>query len=185
MFSGVVTRLWRGPGALVDGTSATPVVQVAASTGSEFVAAATEKELASVAAGQLARVRLDSGSDNLPGRVRLRSSALDPTTGLGTIRLTLDPSPAGLVMGAYGRATIALRHRVGALTLPSEALRGAVSDGAEIVLCKDGKALLRTVQVGYRDQHRFEVTDGISAAERVAVDHVLGLDTGTPIEEGD
>ena len=87
-------------------------------------------------------------------------------------------------MGAYGRATITTRHRDAVLAVPSEALRGAVSDGAEVVVCKDGKAELRRIRVGYRDSKRVEVVEGLAASERVAVDHVLGLDTGTAIAEG-
>jgi len=84
-----VTRLWRGPGALVDGTSATPIVQMAASSSAEFVAVATERELLQAESGQAAHVHLDSMPTDLIAQVRTRSSALDPSTGLGTIRLTL------------------------------------------------------------------------------------------------
>jgi hypothetical protein len=68
--------------------------------------------------------------------------------------------------------------------LPAAALRGAVLDGAEIVVCKDGKADVRTAKVGYRDDRRFEILDGVAPGERVAIDHVLGLETGAPIREG-
>jgi RND family efflux transporter MFP subunit len=183
-FPGVVTRLWRGPGALVDGTAATPIVQVAASTSAEFVAAATQAELVRAETGQPARVRVDEASEDVPAQVRIRSSSLDPTTGLGTIRIALLSAPASLVMGAYGRATITTRHRDAVLAVPSEALRGAISDGAEVVVCKNGKAELRRIRVGYRDAKRVEVVEGLAANERVAVDHVLGLDTGTAIAEG-
>jgi hypothetical protein len=62
-------------------------------------------------------------------------------------------------------------------------LRGAVSDGAEIAICKEGKIALRTVKVGWRDATRFEATEGIAPTDRLAVDHVLGLEDGTPITE--
>jgi HlyD family secretion protein len=180
-----VTRLWRGPGALVDGTAATPIVQVAASASAEFVAAATQMELVQAESWQTARVHLDDTAQDLIAQVRIRSSSLDPATGLGTIRMTLSLAPATLVMGAYGHAAIATRHRDAVLTIPSEALRGAVSDGAEVVVCKEGKAELRRIRVGYRDARHLEVADGLTTSDRVAVDHVLGLDTGTPIAEGD
>jgi hypothetical protein len=76
-FPGVVTRLWRGPGALVDGTAATPIVQVAASASAEFVAAATERELVQAESGQAVHVRLESAPQDLPGQVaQIRSSSL-------------------------------------------------------------------------------------------------------------
>lgn len=180
-FGGVVTRVWRGPGALVDGTSATPIAQVAAS-GVEFVADGTERELAQIAAGRSALVKLGGDGTPLPGVVRSVSSALDTTTGLGQVRLSLDAQGSWLI-GAQGRATIVVRHRDNVLMVNNEALRGAVSDGAEVVLCAAGGAQIRAVQVGYRDEHHFEVVAGLSDGDAVAIDHVLGLETGTPLTE--
>jgi RND family efflux transporter MFP subunit len=180
-FSGVVTRVWRGPGALVDGTAATPIAQVAAS-GVEFVADGTERELSQIAAGRPAIVKLGAEATPLSGVVRSVSSALDATTGLGQVRISLDLQASSLI-GAQGRASIAVRHRDGVLLVPSEALRGAVADGAEVVVCAAGAAQVRAIQVGYRDERRFEVVSGLTTDEAVAVDHVLGLETGNALLE--
>jgi RND family efflux transporter MFP subunit len=182
-FEGVVTRIWRGPGALVDGTAATPVVQLTAQGAAEFVADATERELARVQEGQPVHGTLVSGADDFEGTVRVRSTALDPSTGLGTVRVTIAPPSASIPIGTFGRVVITTAHRAGVLVLPAAALRGAVADGAELALCKDGKAELRTVKVGWRDDTRFEVLEGVGPNDRAAVDHVLGLDDGTAIEE--
>lgn len=182
-FSGVVTRVWRGAGAIVDGTAATPIVQLAATSGVEFVADATESELAAIKEGQAVTGTLVSGGDEFTGTVRARSSALDPTTGLGTVRIALAVPSVRAAIGSFGRVVIATEHRDVALVLPATSLRGSVADGAEVVICKEGKAALRTVKVGWRDDERFEVLSGIKADEEVAVDHVLGLDNDTPITE--
>jgi RND family efflux transporter MFP subunit len=182
-FGGVVTRVWRGPGAIVDGTAATPIAQVAASSGAEFVADATERDLARVASGRSARVQLAPGTLPLEGAVRAVSSALDPATGLGLVRVSLDRTPVNFPIGAQGRVTIVTAHREAVLMLPIEALRGAVADGAEVVLCTAKGASVREVQVGYRDDTRFEVIVGLGADDKVAVDHVLGLETGTALVE--
>src|SRR5262249_8024614 len=79
-FDGVVTKVWRGRGALVDGTAATPIVQLAASAAVELVADATERELAAIQTGQTARVTLLASGEELEGTVRARASALDATT---------------------------------------------------------------------------------------------------------
>jgi RND family efflux transporter MFP subunit len=180
-FGGVVTRVWRGPGALVDGSAATPIAQVAAS-GVEFVADSTERELARISAGRSAQVKLGAEAAPLPGVVRSVSSALDMATGLGQVRISLD-AQGSLLLGAQGRATILVRHRDGVLLVPNEALRGAVADGAEVVVCAAGAAQIRPIQVGYRDEHRFEVVSGLSIDDAVAIDHVLGLEPGTPLAE--
>jgi len=119
----------------------------------------------------------------LVGSVRAVSSALDPATGLGVVRVSLSDAPAALPMGAQGRVTIVTEHRDAVLLVPLEALRGAVADGAEVVRCTAQGASVTAVGVGYRDGKRFEVTSGLSVDDRVAVDHVLGLETGTPLVE--
>jgi RND family efflux transporter MFP subunit len=181
-FDGVVTRVWRGAGALVDGTAATPIVQLAATSLAELDADATERQLVDVTAGQLASIVLATGGDRIAGTVRARSTALDPATGLGLVRITME-AKAPVVLGVFGTATVRTGERRGVLLVPAGSLRGAVADGAEIAICKDGTAELRTVSVGWRDNERIELIGGVAEGERVAVDHVLGLETGSPIVE--
>jgi RND family efflux transporter MFP subunit len=185
-FAGVVTKIWRGPGAIVDGTAATPIVQLAASGGTEFVGETTTAELVSVVGGQLVTGTLLDGRAAFEGTVRVRALALDPTTGLGTVRIAVNPGDAGapeLPLGAFGRAVITLGRRKDVLLVPLAALRGAVADGSEVVVCKDGKASLRAVHVGWRGPQTIEVAGGLAPGELVAVDHVLGLEDGTAIVE--
>lgn len=182
-FGGIVTRVWRGPGAIVDGTAATPIAQVAAALGAEFVADATERDLARIKSGRPAQVVLSPGTPALAGSIRAVSSALDPVTGLGVVRVSLDQPPPTLLMGAQGRVTIITAHRDSVLVIPSDALRGAVADGAEVVVCATKGASVRPVQIGYRDDHLMEVVAGLTIADKVAIDHVLGLETGTPLVE--
>jgi RND family efflux transporter MFP subunit len=180
-FEGVVTRVWRGAGALVDGTAATPIVQLAASMLAEFDVDATERQLADIETGQGAKIELDTGAA-IDGTVRARSTALDPTTGLGFVRIAID-AKTPVTLGAFGRATVELGKRDGVLVVPEDAMRGAAADGAEVVVCKDGKADVRTVRVGWRNDTQVEIVEGLADGERVAVDHVLGLETGAPIVE--
>jgi HlyD family secretion protein len=214
-FDGVVTRVFRGAGALVDGTAATPILQIAAVDAWELVADATERELSRVQEGQKAEILLAAGG-KLAGAVVARARALDPATGLGAVRIRVekeagaggdgkdkgdkdkddkkDDEPAGPPpLGAFARATLLLGRREGALMLPASAIRGAAADGAEIAVCKGDKVEIRTVTVGYREPGRVEIAEGLKEGEKVAVDHVLGLDeeativevAGEPAKEGD
>ena len=195
---GVVTNVWRGAGALVDGTAATPVAQLAANHAYEFVAAVTGGELARVREGSAVHGTLTDGAD-FDGTVVARGRVLDPSTGLGTVRVALTTvggngggslrEDAGararenVTLGAYGRASAQVERREGVLTLPTTALRGAVLDGAEVAVCKNGRVEVRKVSVGWRGEERFEVRGGLAPAERVAVEHVLGLEDGAAIAE--
>jgi RND family efflux transporter MFP subunit len=195
-FEGIVTRVWRGTGALVDGTAATPVVQLAATMLAEFDADATDRQLVGIEAGQVATIVLGTGDDALPGAVNARSTALDPATGLGLVRIGIQsdgasPAAAGarstpgrlLTLGVFGMATLTVGKRDRVLLVPATAMRGAVADGAEVVVCKAGKAEVRTVKIGWRDDKRVEILEGLADDERIATDRVLGLETDSPIVE--
>ncbi|MEO6575925.1 MAG: efflux RND transporter periplasmic adaptor subunit, partial [Polyangiaceae bacterium] len=86
-FAGIVTKVWRGPGALVDGTAATPIIQLAAVQGVEFVADVTQRDLPLLHEGQQARGSLLIADAGFEGVVRTRSNALEAATGLGTARV--------------------------------------------------------------------------------------------------
>lgn len=181
-FAATVTKVLRGPGALVDGTPTTPIAQLA-SQELQFVADVTQQELAQVRIGQTVEGALTAAADGkteLHGTVSARASAIDPATGFGVVRVGLTGAPASAI-GSYGRVVVTLGSRENVLVVPPEAIRGAVADGVEIVLCKEGKAEVKEVKLGVRDQHQVEVVSGVGEGDEVAIDHVLGLETGTEL----
>jgi HlyD family secretion protein len=143
---------------------------------------ATERQLIGIEAGQEATVSLATGGEPIAGTVRARSTALDPATGLGIVRLAIE-TKGPVTLGLFGTATVHTGKRDAVLVVPATAMRGAVSDGAEVAVCKDGKAEVRTIKVGWRDDEKVEIAEGLKDGERVAIDHVLGLETDSPIVE--
>jgi hypothetical protein len=99
------------------------------------------------------------------------------------VRVVIAGATPDIPLGAFGRIVITLSHRDRVTVLPAVALRGAVFDGAEVLVCKGGRVELRKIDVGFRDDTRVEVQKGIGPDDRVAVDHVLGLDDGTAVKE--
>lgn len=184
-FEGLVTKVFRGPGAVVDGTATTPIVEVAADARLEIVAEATEPELALVAEGDPAEADLQGHV--VRGSVYALARTLDPKTGLGTARIAVDPSTeaSSLRIGAFGKVRVTAKPLPSVLSIPRAALRGAVLDGADVAKCVDHKIALAHVRVGYRDEVRVEVLSGLEKGDRVAIGDVLGLSEGTPVEEGD
>ena len=180
-FPGLVTKLWRGAGAIVDGTAATPIAQVATSSSAEFVADVMERDIGKLVAGQPAELELVSMAGRLHGSVRTLSAQLDEATGLAQARIVLEPTSAPPLIGAHGRVRVIVKHRDNAMMLPASALRGAIADGAEVVVCDQGKARVRQIQVGYRDSERFELISGLESGAQVALEHVLGLDDGAEL----
>ncbi len=181
--AGVVTRVLRGPGAIVDGSASTPVLELAASSTLEFVGAVTQMDLTRVRPGQTATGTVMGSAEHLVGVVRAMPSAIDATTGLGTVRIVLKSRPTSSPVGAYGQMQIVIQHQQNALLIPATALRGAMVDGPEIVICKDGAAQVRSMQVGAYNDQKVQVLAGLDASELVAVDHVLGLSNDSPIRQ--
>jgi hypothetical protein len=182
--AGVVTRVFRGPGALVDGTAATPVLQLASTSAAELVCDVTQRELLVIAEGQPAKGAL-AGPNGPPieGAVRARPRALDATTGLGAVRIALTSQGAdALPVGAFARVTVSTGKHDAPVVIPAAALRGAVADGAEVAVCAGDKAALKTVKVGWRDDTKVEITAGLAPTDSVAIDHVLALEDGAAIK---
>ncbi len=181
--AGVVTKVFRGPGALVDGSAATPVLQLAGTGGAELVADVTQRELLLLAEGQLARgAVVGEGGMALEGSVRSRPRSLDAVTGLGTVRISLTSEGVReLPIGTFARIVVTTQRRDG-LVVPVAAVRGAVSDGVEVIVCAGDKASLKLVKVGYRDDKRVEILAGITESDAVAVEHVLALEDEAPIK---
>ena len=76
--AGMVVRLLRRPGETVDGTPATPIVEVADVTALEIVANAAARDLLVLARDQTAHVTIDGLAAPRDGTVRAVSPALDP-----------------------------------------------------------------------------------------------------------
>jgi len=196
--AGVVLKLFRKTGELVDGTPATPVLEVGDPTHLELVATATAADLVRVHARDAVTVTLPALPDlAVRGAVAAVSPAVDRATGLGSIRITLDTSAGTLPpVGVTGVARIETGEPHAATLVPAAALRAALGDEAEVVACgPDRRAHVVRVQrgasIGTTTGALVEIralapgdagAAGISPGARVAVEPVLGLSDGDPLE---
>jgi RND family efflux transporter MFP subunit len=190
---GVVLKVFRRPGELVDGTPGTPIVEVGDPSRLELSATATAAELVRCARGAAATVELPALPElRLRGTVAAVSPAVDRTTGLGTVRVALDtaggPAPP---VGVTGTARVAVGAKRQAVLAPAPALRGAIGDEAELLLCgDDGRARVARVRrgggrAGALVEVRVATADGgppLAAGAQVIVEPVLGIADGDRIE---
>jgi RND family efflux transporter MFP subunit len=192
--AGVVLKLFRKSGELVDGTPATPVLEVGDPTHLELVATATAADLVRVHARDAVSVTLPALPDlALRGTVAAVSPAVDRATGLGSIRIALDTGAATLPpVGVTGVARIETGEPHPATLAPAAALRAALGDEAEVVVCgADHRAHVVRVQRGVAIGALVEIrapgggdagASGIPPGARVAVEPVLGLSDGDALE---
>jgi RND family efflux transporter MFP subunit len=191
---GVVLRVLRKTGELVDGTPAIPVVEVGDPSQLEIVTSATAGDLVKLRVGSAAAIELPA----LPGlavsgTVSAVSPAVDRATGLGVVRVALSASAgAAPPIGVTGTARIQTGPKRLAVVVPSAALRGTVGSDAEVVLCgADGRAHVVRVRPGVTLAGRVELRSAgeggalpVAAGASVAVEPVLGLAEGDALERG-
>jgi multidrug efflux system membrane fusion protein len=181
-FDGVVVKLLRREGDTVDGTPATPVVEIASPRPIEVDADAIAEVLRQVAAGQRAEVTTHGdAAATLPARVLRAARSVDPATGAGEVRLGFDDEAAGLVLGTAVSIRIAVRDESDALTVPAAALRHGPDGAAQVVVVDGTTARVRDVRVGLTDHEHVEILSGVAPGDRVVVDDPVGLVDGAEV----
>ncbi|CAN5362946.1 hypothetical protein BH09MYX1_BH09MYX1_57340 [soil metagenome] len=178
---GIVIRILRRQGDIVDGTSATAIAEVADPTSAEIVVTAGATELARIVVGQTAAIAIASQKPNFTGIVVAAPPAVDRVSGLGSVRLTLagDAKP---LLGALVIAEIDLGNVHPVVTVPRAAVRSAGGDRSEVVICAGTEAHVRAVKAGAVLGDRI-VIDGVDAGDHVAADGALGIGEGDAIHE--
>jgi HlyD family secretion protein len=177
--AGVVLHLQRKVGESVDGTTATPVAEVADLSVLELHAQAPPAALRPLRDGMPAAVSVIGSGAPVAGTVARVAPAVDPATQLGLVRIALT-SAEGIQVGTAATARISIGQRPG-VRVPASALRRSLVGEDEVVVCDGGVAHVRKVAIGNRGEQGVEIKDGVKAGERVVVDHVLGLQDEQPL----
>jgi len=136
---GVVVHVLRRAGDLVDGTAATPVVEIADPVELELRADAPAADLVRLREGAPVIIRLDAvpGQD-LRGAIVFAGPSVDPATSLGQVRASIAPPSFGalqLKFGLAGQIEAEVAGRTGAVLVPAGAVRRATTGAEEVVLC--------------------------------------------------
>jgi HlyD family secretion protein len=142
---------------------AEPLFRIAANEEMELLAETPIKTLSRLAPNQSAKVEI-VGVGELSGKVRHLSTAINPTTQLGQIRLFIGRDPR-LRAGAFGRATIEIARRCGAAIPFSAVLYGP--GGAVVQTVRDGRIETRQVTVGLLAAGEAEIREGLAEGDLV------------------
>ena len=184
-FDGVVLKVLRRAGELVDGTPATPVAQIADVSQLELVADVPAQDLVRLVRGARATFSFPGlPGAALSGLVSMVAPSVEKTTGLGTVRITLQPSGAKLPpVGLFGAARIDRGEERAALFVPSAAVRSVVGSEGEVVVCGADHLLhVVKVHVGATLGGQVEIQGELLPTAQVAVAPVLGLNDQDPLQ---
>jgi RND family efflux transporter MFP subunit len=182
--SGVVLRTLRSPGDLVDGTPATPIAELGDPQALDLLANAAPAALVQLQLGQRGAVGFDAvAGRSWPVSVASLSPMIDPSSGLGVVRLSFVGDGGLPPIGLSGEARVEVGTAAAAVVVPSTALRGAPAGGFEVLRCAEGHLQVTPVVLGAREGERVEVTQGLEGGQRVVEREVLGLDDGAAFTE--
>lgn len=174
--AGVVLHIWKRTGESVDGTTSTPVAEVADVKNLEVRAQVAPAALVKLREGMVATIHVAGIEAPIAGSIARVAPAVDTTTLLGTVRVRLDATTT-VPVGSAATARIAIGHHTG-IVIPAGALRRSSVGADELVICEKGVAKIGAVTVGTRTEKTVEIVEGLTAGQEIVVDHVLGIEDG-------
>lgn len=184
--AGVVVHLLRRTGEVVDGTPMTPVMEIADPSSLELAASVQAGDLIVLRAGQHADVSFEALPDRVfSASVRSVAPAVDPATGVGSVRLALNAENMHLPLGMLGTAKVRASEPRSVRVVPTAAIRNVGGTKTEVVLCDGGKARPVEIEVGDRRDGYVQIAHGsgeLPADAKVAVDALTGLEEGMSLE---
>lgn len=181
-FDGLVLRVLRHAGEPVDGTQATPVVEIAAEHPIQVALDATASDLTRLKEGQDAEIVVGTDGEPIAARVSGVAHAVDPASGTGPVVLAPTTEDSALLLGRIVEARIAVDRRDGVLFVPATALRGGEGATVELVVVTDHKAHVKKVVTGIHDGDRVEIVSGLAEGDAIVLDPV-GLAEDAPVRD--
>lgn len=142
---------------------ADPLFSIAVDGEIEVLADVPSIYVPKLAAGQTARVDLEDGRD-IPGRVRLIPTEINPVSQLGQVRISIEGDPS-LHVGTFVRATIDASRSCG-VSVPRAAVLYR-TEGTSVQVVRGRVIETRRVQVGLQSESGVEIREGVAENEVV------------------
>jgi multidrug efflux pump subunit AcrA (membrane-fusion protein) len=174
--AGVVSSVSAVIGAMA-ATAGEPLFRIAKQGEMELLAETPVNTLSRLAVNQTAKVDI-IGVGELTGKVRHFSTAINPTTQLGQVRVLVG-SDKRLRIGAFGRATIEVAQRCGP-AIPLSAVLYS-QGGAVVQVVRNNRIETRLVSVGLLSARQAEIRQGLSEGDVVVARAGAFVRDGDPV----
>lgn len=164
--NGVVAKRFASVGEQVDGTAAQPIVEVANLREVEFLGNAPAIYLAKMRPGESVDVATEAAPGRkFPGHVVAVSPSVDPTTGVGSVRIRV-PNAGGLLrLGIFLSAEIPIETHSHALTVPPAAIYRDEEGQPRVFVVSQDSATAVPVKIGIETKDRVELADAPGVKE--------------------
>ena len=178
-FTGVLGLRQVSPGAYV--TPTTIIATLQANTNLKVDFTLPEANGGVVHPGAVVTVRLAGNPPRrYPATVLAQESQLNQTTRNLTVRALL-PAGAQASPGAFAKVSVSTGAARSSVLLPTNAIMpGDKSD--QVVLVKNGKAVMRDVRTGNRQEDQITVISGLAVGDSVVTNGVLFTQPGKPVK---
>lgn len=116
------------------------------------------------------------------GRITFANADYNQQTGTFLLRATLPNPGAVLRPGQFVRVRASGAVRPNAILVPQQGVLQGAQGHFVFVVDKDGKAQMRSVQIGASNGGNWFINSGLAAGETVVTDGVMRVAPGTPVK---
>lgn len=143
---------------------------MAADNDAELVVQPDERNLAYVALGQRARASADAYPQHVfDAFVSYIAPSIDPQRGSVEVRLRVPSPPPFLKPDMTVSVDLTVASKPGALTVSSDAIRGAATSSPWVFTVEGGRLRKKDVDLGIRGQGTTEIVAGLAQGEDVVI----------------
>ena len=136
----------------------------------EIVFQPDERNLAHLRLGQKARASADAFPEDVrDGEVSYIAPSIDPQRGSVEVRLRVPGAPKTWKPDMTVSVDLMVAAKAGALTLTSDAIRGATSESPYVMVVDDGRLARRNVKLGIRGEGSVEIASGLTDGAEVVI----------------
>jgi RND family efflux transporter MFP subunit len=173
---GTVVKRFVSIGEQVDGTAATPVVEVASLGEVELLANVPASDLNRLPVGFAVHMTSASmaGKQYL-GHVTGVSQAVDPVTNAGIVRIRIPNGGGELRLGMFLAAQVPVETHSKALTVPPQAIYRDERGQSRVFIVTGDTAAATPVKLGFESPERAELLSGVKEGDKVILSGGYGL----------
>lgn len=168
-FSGVITKRYSDPGALIQSGTSTgsmPLVRLSQNDKLRATFPVSSSFVAHIKMGDPVQIRVDALKKTITGKVARFSRRVDTSTRHMDVEVDIPNPDLSITPGMYAAAVLT-ELRPNALAVPVEAVAETNGAASLYIISKDGKIEERPVKVGLATPTRVEILEGVKEGEWV------------------
>ncbi|HET9743146.1 MAG TPA: efflux RND transporter periplasmic adaptor subunit [Terriglobales bacterium] len=173
-FTGVITRRYADPGAMIQAgtasqTQSMPVVRLSQNDRLRLIIPVPESAVPKIKLGSLVQVQVPALKRTIAGKVARFADRLDLDTRTMETEIDVGNPNLELVPGMYAEAAITLEERDNVLTVPVEAIERHEGKPEVYLVNAKHQIQIEPVETGLENPNDVEVVSGLSDREQVVV----------------